>query len=135
MAASDLDRRARKLLQAADIFRVCQYLSLAAGAACTRLIGGGAGTMALFGQAVATIVFGWIYSGQTAKLISARYPDLDPFRHLWTRTDRYTPLVRAAAVGQGDALTPALLDREAPLMFRAFVLVLVMALLEPLFAR
>lgn len=135
MAAPDLDRRARRLLRAADIFRVCQYLSLAAGAACTRLLGPGAGTLVLFGQTVATIVFGWVYSHRRDGLISARYPDLDPFRNLWSRSDRYTPLVRAAAAGQGDALTPALLDRERPLMLRAFALVLVMVLLEPLFAR
>lgn len=135
MAAPDLDRRARRLLRAADIFRVCQYLSLAAGAACARLLGQGAGTLALFGQAVAAIVFGWVYSHRLAGLISARYPDLDPFRNLWSRPDRYTPLVRAAAAGQRDALTLALLDRERPLMLRAFALVLVMTLLEPLFAR
>lgn len=129
----DVERRARRLLRAVDIFRFCQYLSLAVGVACARLIGRGAGTLVLFGQVIAAIVFGWVYSHQLVKLISTRYPDLNPFQSQWgRRRDAYTPLVRAAAMGQGDRLTVQLLDRSFPLMIRAFALVLIMALLEPI---
>ena len=128
----DVEHRARRLLRAVDRFRLCQYLSLAVGAAFARLIGRGAGTMVLVGQVIATIVFGWVYSHHLVKLISTRYPDLDPFQSQWSRRDTYTPLVRAAALGQGDRLTIQLLDQGFPLMIRAFALVLIMVFLEPI---
>lgn len=130
----EVERRARRLLRAADTCRVCQYLSLTAGAVCTRLIGPGAGVVVMFGQTAAAIVFGWVFSHQRAKLISIRYPELDPFRHLWRRRDRYTPLVRAAALEQGDYLIIQMLDWDFPFMIRTFVLVLIMAILDPIFS-
>lgn len=129
------DDKAHCLLRAADIFLICQLLSLFAGIAAVRLLGGGAGIILQFIQVTATIVFLWVFTWQGDRLISGWYPDLEYFKSKITKNrDPYTPLLYAEAAGQGDELTKKLLNRRMPMMIRAVVLLSVMVALDPFFA-
>lgn len=132
---AEFEKRACQLLGAADIFCGIQYLFLLVGMVCSRLFGNGAGIILLFVQCVAAIIFLIVFSWKSDTLIRPRYPQLEPLRYKGGRPDEYTPALRNHAILSDDDLTVKLLEKPRPIMFRTFILLVIMVAFDPLLSR